>query len=80
MLTLISRNQLICANTGDSRAILCSYMNNRWMVKNLSRDHKPEDSHEAQRVRKNGGRIEQSRKTRDSDEFYGPMRVWLKEL
>jgi len=55
---LISRRQLVCANSGDSRAILCSYVDGRWCVKHLSRDHKPDEPDEAARVRKWGGRIE----------------------
>lgn len=48
----------MCANSGDSRAILCSYIDNRWVVKHLSRDHKPDEPDEAARVRRTGGRIE----------------------
>ena len=50
------------------------------MVKSLSRDHKPEDASEAARIRKSGGRVEQSRSHGNSEERYGPMRVWLKTL
>ena len=58
VVTLISRSQLICANSGDSRAILGSYVDGRWIVKTLSRDHKPDEADEALRVRKRGGRIQ----------------------
>jgi serine/threonine protein phosphatase PrpC len=39
---LLTRRQLICANTGDSRAILGSYNEGRWIIKPISRDHKPD--------------------------------------
>ncbi len=62
---------LICANTGDSRAILCSSDG----IKPLSIDHKPENEAEKQRIISNGGRVE---KFNDGGEFVGPYRVWLK--
>lgn len=50
---------LICANTGDSRAILCSSnLAGVWYFTALSRDHKPEEADEATRIRKSNGRIE----------------------
>lgn len=52
---------LICANAGDSRAILCSLNNGKWNTKQLSRDHKPEEPDEALRIKKTNGRIECSR-------------------
>jgi len=52
---------IICANSGDSRAILCSSIANNWQCTALSRDHKPEEADEAARIRKTNGRIEQSR-------------------
>jgi len=59
---LIHNNSLICANSGDSRAILCSQNQaGIWSFVPLSRDHKPDEQDEANRVRKNNGRIEQSR-------------------
>ena len=54
----ISNNVLVCANAGDSRAMLCSLINGKWIAKQLSRDHKPEEVDEAQRIKKNNGRIE----------------------
>lgn len=62
---------LICANTGDSRAILCSSDG----IKPLSIDHKPEVEAEKQRIVSNGGRVE---KFNDGGEYVGPYRVWLK--
>lgn len=57
--TLIYNNQIICANSGDSRAILCSQnYAGIWNFTPLSRDHKPEEPDEAMRIRKSNGRIE----------------------
>ena len=57
----MSRNYLVCANSGDSRAMLCSLVNGKWKATQLSRDHKPEEVDEAARIRRANGRIEQSR-------------------
>lgn len=62
---------LICANTGDSRAILCTTEG----IKSLSIDHKPDSDGEKERIIANGGRVE---KFNDNGEFVGPYRVWLK--
>ena len=73
VVVLLQGNTLVCANSGDSRAILCS--SNQagvWYFTPLSRDHKPEEPDEANilsligklvmnykfRVRKCNGRIE----------------------
>jgi serine/threonine protein phosphatase PrpC len=69
--------KVICANVGDSRAVLGKYVNGEWVSHNLSRDHKPCDKDESIRIKKRGGRIEPIRE--DDGEFVGPMRVWLKE-
>jgi serine/threonine protein phosphatase PrpC len=70
--------KLICANVGDSRAVLGKYVNGEWVSHNLSRDHKPTEKDEADRILKKGGRI-QPFKDEDTGEFIGPQRVWLKE-
>jgi len=54
----LSNNYLVCANAGDSRAMLCSMVNGRWQVTQLSRDHKPDEPDEAARIRRLNGRIE----------------------
>ena len=83
----LSNNHSVCANSGDSRAMLCSLINNKWTTTQLSRDHKPEEVDEAARVRRCNGRIEQSRLQpgmvvpglrTQAGMFYGPKRVWLK--
>ncbi|CAI2387499.1 unnamed protein product [Moneuplotes crassus] len=74
---IISPNGVLtCANIGDSRAILLSESKGEWSFTALSRDHKPEDPSEYERILKYGGRVEAYK-----DEFgedYGPKRVWLK--
>ena len=50
---------IVCANSGDSRAIMCSHNQaGVWNFTPLSRDHKPDENDEANRVRKCNGRIE----------------------
>ena len=48
VLTFISNNLIICANCGDSRAILISENENKIIF--LSRDHKPELPEEKKRI------------------------------
>ena len=63
--------RIICANVGDSRAI---------MVKGdkvipLSFDQKPDDPEESKRIKENGGEISQYE---EDGEKSGPFRVWQK--
>jgi serine/threonine protein phosphatase PrpC len=69
---LYKGDKLICANIGDSRAvvgrcingskILIVYLNiTEWVNHDLSRDHKPTDKDEGERVKRRGGRIEQAK-------------------
>lgn len=66
----ITKEKIICANCGDSRAILISDKNND--IIKMSRDHKPELSDEKKRIIASGGRV---------DKIYGvgPYRVWFKD-
>jgi serine/threonine protein phosphatase PrpC len=55
----LHHNTLLCANSGDSRAIMCSSnLAGVWYFTPLSRDHKPDEADEAARIRKSNGRIE----------------------
>ena len=65
----ISKEKIICANCGDSRAILINGLGN---IVKLSRDHKPELIDEKKRIIAAGGRV---------DRIYGmgPYRVWFKD-
>jgi serine/threonine protein phosphatase PrpC len=63
VVTLMYKNMIICANAGDSRAVLFGVSGGdpTWRATPLSRDHKPEDPDEATRIRASNGRVEQSK-------------------
>lgn len=60
---------------GDSRAVLLN-REDRWKIKQLSRDHKPNCKDEADRILFNGGRIDPL--MNNLGVFVGPLRVWTK--
>ena len=71
--------KLIVPNIGDSRAVLGRLINkenNEYKAINLSRDHKPTEKDEAQRIIDNQGRI---KPFLEDGEFVGPERVWIME-
>ena len=68
--------KLICPNIGDSRAVLARIESNNLIAVNLSRDHKPTEKDEANRIYENEGRIQPFI---EEGEFIGPERVWVKE-
>ena len=72
-------NKIIVSNIGDSRAVLGKYISEsqKWKAVDLSRDHKPTEKDEAQRIIENGGRI-QPFTNEETGEFIGPQRVWIK--
>lgn len=53
----LNHNRLLCANVGDSRAILGKNKNSNWTAVPLSEDHKPSLEKEAERIRKMKGRV-----------------------
>jgi serine/threonine protein phosphatase PrpC len=61
VVTLMYKNMIICANAGDSRAVMFSSSTDGFRHTPLSRDHKPEDTDEAARIRACNGRVEQSK-------------------
>ena len=69
---------VICANTGDSRAIVVFEENNNWLVNYkcvpLSVDFKPEMPEEMNRIILNGGEVRQIKN--ELGEGVGPYRVW----
>ena len=73
---LLTQNNLISINLGDSRCILGRFNpeNNSWSGLNLTRDHKPTEEDEKERIIKKGGNI-----SKGKDEFGnsgGIMRIW----
>eukprot|EP01022_Parablepharisma_sp_SALTPOND_P026523 TRINITY_DN64326_c1_g1_i1.p3 TRINITY_DN64326_c1_g1~~TRINITY_DN64326_c1_g1_i1.p3 ORF type:complete len:429 (+),score=22.71 TRINITY_DN64326_c1_g1_i1:2746-4032(+) len=91
VVVLLLGANLVCANTGDSRAILASiktfndasvneFINaggKIWSVLALSRDHKPDEEDEYRRIIKANGRVDPMR-TKEGEPI-GPYRVWLKD-
>jgi protein phosphatase 2C family protein 2/3 len=55
---LISSNRIVCANTGDSRAVLCR---SSGTVVPLSEDHKPTGPNELRRIEAAGSTVEGGR-------------------
>ena len=74
---IVSQDKVICANVGDSRAILSRYENGVFNSISLSRDHKPTETDEMKRILSHGGRIKQYYDEK-SKEYIGPERIWLK--
>ena len=74
---ILTKNKIISANAGDSRAVLGRFdsAQNKWISLDLSRDHKPNDKDESERILKKGGRIEAYKDEHGGD--LGPPRVWL---
>ena len=73
---LFTPRRIISINVGDSRCILGKFNGEKWISKNLSRDHRPSEEDEKNRIILNGGRVEQNK-----DEFgngMGPLRIWMK--
>lgn len=69
--------KIISINVGDSRCVVGKFDGKNWKAKNLSRDHKPSEEDEFERIIKSGGRVE-SYKNEDGDPI-GPERVWIKD-
>ena len=72
LIFIFNNKNIICANLGDSRAIMIKKNNE---IIQLSRDHKPELNDEKERILSMDGRIE--RKPKNAK--YGPYRIWLKD-
>mmetsp|Transcript_7766 Transcript_7766/g.13781 ORF Transcript_7766/g.13781 Transcript_7766/m.13781 type:complete len:432 (+) Transcript_7766:24-1319(+) len=53
---LLSAREAVCANAGDSRAILCR----KGKPVELSHDHKPNDGEEKRRIEAAGGRVQET--------------------
>ncbi len=65
VIALVLGRRLICANVGDSRAVLGSLKGKdaqkTWVATALSRDHKPDLPDEKRRILQSEGRVEQFR-------------------
>ena len=72
---VVQGRTLLCANVGDSRAILLRKESRDWQCIALSTDHKPDDHTEQMRIISKGGRVSPFRGPRG--EPFGPARVWL---
>ena len=70
---LLLGNFLVCANVGDSRAVIGTLLGSSWTAKQISMDHKPNVSEEGERIIKMGGRVQAV------SNGSGPLRVWLKD-
>ena len=76
---LLSNKNLICANLGDSRAILCSCNGKKeWKASQLTKDHKPIDKEEYNRIINSGGTVSRMINLEKNNEEVGPYRVWGK--
>ena len=74
---LFTPRRLISINIGDSRCTLGKFNGEKWLSKDLSRDHKPTEEDEKRRIILSGGRVEKNK-----DEFgneRGPLRIWVKD-
>ena len=54
---LLLDTTLLCANVGDSHAILISFDNNSWTSTQLTTDHRPNIIHEYKRISKSKGEV-----------------------
>jgi serine/threonine protein phosphatase PrpC len=72
VVVIVIGDKIICANAGDSRAMMVSDDNK---IIPLSRDHKPEIREESQRIIKSGGRVD---RYSEHGIKSGPFRVWVK--
>ena len=73
---ILTKNKIISANAGDSRAVMGRYINGKWINIDLSHDQKPNNPGEKERILAHGGRIEAYKDENGGD--FGPPRVWLK--
>lgn len=73
--TYIKGKELICANSGDSRAVLARHDGTQWKSIDLSVDHKADLPGEHKRIIEAGGRVEPYYDAVGAP--LGPYRVWL---
>ena len=71
---LFCSSKIISANVGDSRALIGKFSNKEWKYELLSRDHKPNDKDESERIYSCSGVVHPFMD--DNGNFLGPDRVW----
>ena len=77
LLKQTNTQHIYISNVGDSRTIIIKKtINNYWTCQQLSRDHKPTEKDEAQRILEYDGEIEKIED--DEGNWTGPLRVWQK--
>lgn len=81
-MVLVAGGLLLCANVGDSRAVLCSEDCGTWEAAQISVDHRPEA--ERERIVRAGGVVDACRgmgfEAVDGEgKPYGPARVWTED-
>ena len=74
---IISLEKIICANIGNTRAILARYENGYYNTINLNRDHKPTELDEIKRIISQGGIIRQNY-DKIRKEYRGQEKIFLK--
>eukprot|EP00826_Nyctotherus_ovalis_P066652 TRINITY_DN9878_c0_g1_i9.p1 TRINITY_DN9878_c0_g1~~TRINITY_DN9878_c0_g1_i9.p1 ORF type:complete len:446 (-),score=94.89 TRINITY_DN9878_c0_g1_i9:875-2212(-) len=74
---LLAGDRLICANVGDSRAVVGKLRNSQWTAHAISRDHKPDSPQEYERIINSNGRVQSYMSTNGTP--LGPKRVWKKD-
>mmetsp|Transcript_25231 Transcript_25231/g.63710 ORF Transcript_25231/g.63710 Transcript_25231/m.63710 type:complete len:352 (+) Transcript_25231:30-1085(+) len=72
------KRSVVCANAGDSRAIVAFEDKGKLKVHELSVDQKPDRDIERQRILDSGGRVEPL--IDDVGDPIGPFRVWLANM
>ncbi len=73
---LFCTDKIITANVGDSRAIKGKCLeDNKWEYELLSRDHKPSEKDEAERIYNSNGEVHPFKD--EEGNFVGPDRVWI---
>ena len=73
---ILTKNKIISANVGDSRAVMGRCIKGKWLSIDLSHDQKPNNPGEKERILSHGGRIEAYKDEHGED--FGPKRVWLR--
>ena len=75
---ILKSSTLTCINIGDSRAIMISKSKEgKWTYSQLTKDHKPTEPDEKNRIIKSGGSIHKMRNYEEDNKEIGPYRVWL---